>query len=117
MHLSSQRLHSPSKGADDIRGMVGIWECPAAPLHFGFHAQTFKKIHRPAAVEAVKRAVEEFGIRHDIPEQFLRIAGIGEITPSLTRDKQLFPQFFILLKQLCRASGPVSYTHLQKGPE
>ena len=60
----------------------------------------FKKSHNVLAGVSVTGAVHKFCVAHNILEKFFRRAGIGEIAPSLSGDKQLFPKLLILFIQM-----------------
>ena len=76
--------------------MVGYRENPVAPLPLHFQPSTLKKLYYAHIIKGGIGAVHKLGIPDHIIKESILIAGIGQVTPALTRDIDLLTEFFIL---------------------
>ena len=89
----------------NVRGVVRDGKDPVSPLSLDRAAVVSHELHHLLLVVAVYRAVQEFGIRHDVTHKFLGITGIREVAPAFSRDVDLLACLFRLFQNSDRRAS------------
>src|SRR5699024_8714246 len=96
VQLPKPFFHHPNH----IGGMIGDRKNPASPFFFYLQSQTFKKSNGVLICISIKGTIKKFRVCHYRLKKRLFIAGIRQITPSLSCNKQFFSQLLILFQNM-----------------
>ena len=103
----AQPLQLPPERSGHVAGVIGDRKDPVSTLHLQRNAKLLHQFHHVAVVKGRERRVHEARVAHHLPEEVLRLSGVGQVAAALSGDVYFLAQLFVALDERDRraASG------------